>query len=70
MYMYTMEDITSAILYGRLPIELPTGLTLRQQLSILRTILKNPASRTRVIVPPDFHPWTLLLLRRSFARLP
>jgi len=65
-----MEEIVSSILYGKLEVEIPTGLTVRQQFEVLRMMVANPSSYSRVQVPPDFHPWVQLILRHSFAQQP
>jgi hypothetical protein len=61
-----MEEIISSILYGKLEVEIPAGLTAKQQMEIMRMVVVNPSSYKRLRMPPDFHPWVTLLLRCSF----
>lgn len=57
-----MEDIISSILYGRLRVEIPSNLTLKQQLEIVRALFSNPSASQRIDLPKDIHPWVNLLL--------
>lgn len=59
-----MEEITTSILYGCLPIDIPPSLTLSQQLEIVRALAVNPSARSRLRLPTDIHPWVGMLLSR------
>ena len=58
-----MEDIVNSIIYGKLEVEIPNNLVLKQQLEIVRALITNPNAYTRILLPSDFHPWTLLLIK-------
>lgn len=57
-----MEDIVNSIIYGKLEVEIPKNLVLRQQLEIVRALVTNPTAYTRIQLPTDIHPWVLLLI--------
>ncbi len=57
-----MEDIVNSILYGKLEVELPPNLILKQQLEIMRAIVCNPSSINRVVLPKDLHPCASMIL--------
>ena len=59
-----MEEVLSSILYGRLEVEVPANLTLRQHFEIVRAMAVNPSSVSRVVLPKDFHPMAELLVKR------
>jgi hypothetical protein len=58
-----MEDVVASVLYGRLDVELPTNLSLANQLTVVRALTANPQAAKRVKLPVDFHPWAVLLIR-------
>lgn len=58
-----MEELVNSIIYGKLEIEVPTNLTLKQQLEVIRAIVANQASVTRIKMCEDVHPWVNMLFR-------
>jgi hypothetical protein len=57
-----MEEIANSIIYGKLEVEIPPNLTLRQQLEVVRALIANPLSKNRIKLPQDIHPWVKMLL--------
>jgi len=57
-----MEDVISSIVYGKLEVEIPQNLLLKQQLEIVRAIVTNPSSLKRILFPKDIHPYVQLLI--------
>jgi hypothetical protein len=57
-----MEEIVNSIIYGKLEVEIPLNLTLRQQLEIVRALTANPSAKNRIILPQDIHPWVSMLV--------
>lgn len=57
-----MEDIVNSIIYGKLEVEVPKELTLKQELEIIRAIVCNPSSIDRVKFLGKVHPWVSMLL--------
>jgi hypothetical protein len=58
----TMEELIGSIIYGRLEVEIPQNLVLKQQLEIVRAIITNPSSLERIKLPKDIHPYVQLLI--------
>ena len=56
-----MEEVINSIIYGKLEVEIPNNLTLRQQLEIVRALIANPTAHARIKMPSDLHPWTALI---------
>ena len=52
----------NSIIYGKLEVEIPLNLTLRQQLEIVRALTANPSAKNRIILPQDIHPWVSMLV--------
>jgi hypothetical protein len=57
-----MEEVVNSIIYGRLEIEIPHNLTLRQQLEVVRALTVNPLAKNRIKLPQDIHPWVSMLV--------
>jgi hypothetical protein len=57
-----MEEIVNSIIYGRLEIEIPPNLTLRQQLEVVRALTANPSAKNRIKLSHDVHPWVSMLV--------
>ncbi len=57
-----MEEIANSIIYGKLEVEIPHNLTLRQQLEIVRALTANPSAKNRIKLPKDVHPWVSMLV--------
>lgn len=57
-----MEELRNSILYGSLDLEIPEKLPLKDHLEIVRAIVANPSSITRIKLPLDFHPWAKMLV--------
>jgi len=57
-----MEEIANSIIYGKLEVEIPHNLTLRQQLEIVRALTANPSAKNRIKLPQDIHPWVSMLV--------
>jgi hypothetical protein len=60
-----MEEIVNSIVYGRLEIEIPLNLTLRQQLEVVRALTANPSAKNRIKLSQDVHPWVSMLVEGS-----
>lgn len=59
-----MEELINTILYGKLEVEIPTNLTLKQQLEVIRAILASHSSSIhRIKMCSDVHPWVNMLFR-------
>lgn len=56
-----MEEVVNSILYGKLEVEVPNGLLLKQQLEIIRAIMSNRSSISRIKMCKDLHPWVNML---------
>jgi hypothetical protein len=57
-----MEEIANSIIYGKLEVEIPHNLTLRQQLEIVRALTANPSAKNRIKLSQDIHPWVSMLV--------
>ncbi len=57
-----MEEVIGSILYGKLEVEIPPNLILKQQLEIMRAIVCNSSSMQRIVLPKDLHPWVSMIL--------
>lgn len=57
-----MEEVIGSIVYGKLEVEIPQNLVLKQQLEIVRAIVTNPSSLERIKLPKDIHPYVQLLI--------
>ncbi len=57
-----MEEIVNSIIYGKLEVEIPLNLTLRQQLEIVRALTANPSAKNRIKLPHDIHSWVSMLV--------
>lgn len=57
-----MEEIINSILYGKLEVEIPPNLILKQQLEIVRALVCNSSAINRIVLPKDMHPWVSMIL--------
>jgi hypothetical protein len=57
-----MDELLNAILYGKLDVEIPQNLTLRQQSEVVRALAVNSSAMSRLKLPKDIHPWVNMLL--------
>lgn len=65
-----MEDLRQAILYGCLPVEINfADWTLKDQLEILRMIVANPASLSRIRTQNTPNEWVAVLVRHTAPTL-
>jgi hypothetical protein len=58
-----MEEVVNSIIYGKLQVEIPPNLTLRQQLEVVRALTINPSALSRIKLPQDVHPWVSMLIK-------
>ena len=60
-----MEELRQAILYGCLPLDIDFAewTTLKDQLEILRYVVANPKSLSRIRTKNAPHDWVAMLLR-------
>lgn len=56
-----MEEVLNSIIYGKLEVEIPPNLTLKQQLEVMRAIVANQSSIKRIKLCKDIHPWVNML---------
>jgi hypothetical protein len=54
-----MDELIANILYGKLSVEVPEKLTLKEQLEVVRACLLTEPRR--VTLPKDAHPWVRTL---------
>ena len=62
-----MEDVINSILYGKLDVEIPQNLVLKQQLEVVRALVANPSALCRIHLPKDIHPYVHLLISEMKA---